>query len=187
MAKTNLQALIITSLFFGGLLVIAGKKSIGKNRSKLSDTEKKKFIQKIRPYALAIGKAKGVPPDFILAQLALESNYGQSSLAKNYFNYGGIKAKKGQPFVQLLTTECKGNLCKKVYQNFARFNSLPEGMKAQASIYSNPFFRKYQNQTKNAIIYAHLIQSGPIKYATAKNYPKAIENTLKEVKRLEMA
>ena len=51
--------------------------------------------------------ARGISTDYakmLVAQDALESNWGKSSLAKS-FNFGGIKAVKGSPFVEKETKE----------------------------------------------------------------------------------
>ena len=51
--------------------------------------------------------AKGISTDYakmLVAQDALESNWGKSSLSKD-FNFGGIKAVEGTPFVEKETKE----------------------------------------------------------------------------------
>lgn len=50
-----------------------------------------KFFNKMSPYAVAAGAKLHMPPKVILAQWALESAYGESSLARESNNYGGIK------------------------------------------------------------------------------------------------
>lgn len=188
---TKKQNNIIITVFIIGLItffVIKKKKptqDAKKNvNSKLTDQDKKAFINKIFPSAKVIGNKIGVPPLFILAQLALESNYGKSSLTSKYNNFGGIKAVQNQPSVNLLTTECKNGVCSKVYQKFAIYPNVIEGLKAQSKIYQNRYFKQHLNKTTNPLTYAKLIQSGPIKYATALNYPDTINKFLIEIDRL---
>lgn len=186
----NKQGLYILGGSFA-LLALSGylfKEQIKtKFKSKLSDQEKINFINKILPSAKSIGNSIGVPPLFILAQLALESAWGRSTLTSKYNNFGGIKAVGAQHSVVLPTTECKNGVCKKVYQAFAVYPNVTEGLKAQAKIYQNKYFRQHLNKTSDPIQYAKLLQSGRIKYATALNYVPAITNTLQEIKRLKMA
>ena len=125
----------------GGLLLLIILYTQKKKITKMLTGSKKDFVNLIKPFAITIGNKIGVPPLFIIAQLCLESGYGKSSLTSKYFNFGGIKARAGEPFVSLLTTECKNNVCKKVYQNFRKFNNIYAGMEAQAQIcllYTSP-------------------------------------------------
>lgn len=179
-------------LFAGSLALLALSPflflpKIKTKKSKASDQDKIKFINKIYPSAKSIGNTIGVPPLFILAQLALESAWGKSELTSKYNNFGGIKAVGTQRSVILPTQECKNGICKKVYQPFAVYPTVTEGLKAQAKIYQNKYFRQHLRKTSDPLTYAKLLQSGRIKYATALNYLPAIQNTLQELKRLKVA
>jgi flagellum-specific peptidoglycan hydrolase FlgJ len=167
-------------LFSAGLIALYILYTKRKKMPTATPTKNKsEFIQLITPSAKAIEEKIGVPYKFIIAQICLETNFGKSSLTKNYYNFGGIKAVKGQPFVSLLTTECIKGVCSKVYQNFAIFNSVIDGLTAQAKIYQNKYFKKYLNKTSDPLKYAQLIQSGTPKYATDPNYVSKIEKILK--------
>lgn len=175
-------------LIGGGVLILifllTQKKKIVKiYKGMLNDTQKN-FVKKIKPFAYSIGNKIGVPPLFILAQICLESGYGKSSLTSKYNNFGGIKARPGEPFISLLTTECKGNICSKVYQNFRKFDTVTQGLEAQSKIYQNRNFKQYLNKTTDPIQYASLLQSGKLKYATAPNYVNIIKNVLETIKDL---
>lgn len=140
-------------------------------------TEKQiNFIKSIAPAAKEIEQKIGVPYQFIIAQICNESAFGRSSLTTKYFNYGGIKAVKGQKSVNMLTTECYNGKCSKVYRDFAVFNDAYEGLMAQAKIYSNRYFKQYLNKTTNPYEYVKLLQSGKVKYATSLTYVKTISN-----------
>lgn len=155
------------------------KQSEVKTKNKTKLTEKQiSFINSILPAAKTIEKQIGVPYQFIIAQICLESGFGKSSLTNKYFNFGGIKALKNQPSVKLLTTECKAGVCKKVYQNFAVFKTALEGLMAQAKIYSNKYFKKYLNKTNSPYEYVKLLQSGEVKYATSPTYVKDISKLI---------
>lgn len=167
-------------LFSAGLVVLYILYTKRKKMPSITPTKSKnEFINLITPSAIEIEKKIGVPYKFIIAQICLETNFGKSSLSGKYYNFGGIKASKGQPFVTLLTTECIKGVCKKVYQNFAIFDSVIAGLTAQAKIYQNKYFKKYLNKTTDPLKYAQLIQSGTPKYATDPNYVSKIEKILK--------
>lgn len=176
MKKTNKVIYYIGALFVG--LIIISRKKIIKTVSNLTN---KQFIDKIKPYAITIGQAIGVPYKFIIAQICLETGYGKSSLSSKYNNYGGIKEFGNGPKVNLLTTECKNGVCAKVYQPFAVYPTIDAGMKAQSKIYQNVYFKKHLNKTTDPITYANLIQSGPIKYATDPNYVTKITKIINTI------
>jgi flagellum-specific peptidoglycan hydrolase FlgJ len=166
----------------GGALIIGYflfKKTTTKKIKKLVLTQKQKdFVASITPSAKKIGDKIGVPYKFIIAQICLESGFGRSSLTTKYFNYGGIKAKKSEPGVELLTTECRNGVCAKEMQRFKIFPNAETGLNAQAVVYQNRYFKKHLNKTNDAKIYATLLQSEPIKYATDLNYVSKIHRIL---------
>lgn len=172
----------INKIFIGSgvclLLIILSKKKIRKIVMNLTN---KQFIDSILPYAIKIGNAIGVPYKFIIAQICLETGFGKSSLSKLYNNYGGIKAIGTQNKVSLLTTECKGGVCKKVYQNFAVYPTIDAGINAQSKVYQNKYFKQYLNKTTDPLIYAKLLQSGTVKYATDFNYVNKISTIINSI------
>ncbi|MGT2736048.1 glycoside hydrolase family 73 protein [Streptococcus orisratti] len=60
------------------------------------------FIKAIAPIVQKAAKAYGVKPSIIIGQAALETNYGNSLLAKKYHNLFSLKASDGQEKVTLL-------------------------------------------------------------------------------------
>jgi N-acetylmuramoyl-L-alanine amidase len=176
MEKKNKLIYIIGGLFITA--IILSKKKIIQTVNSITA---KAFIESIKPYAISIGNAIGVPYRFIIAQICLETGFGKSSLSKKYNNFGGIKEFGNGPKVSLLTTECKNGVCSKVYQPFAVYPTIDAGMKAQSKIYQNVNFKKYLNQTNDPIVYANLIQSGPRKYATDPNYVSKITKIINKI------
>lgn len=183
MTKQN-KILIGIGAGFALLLFLARKPITKKVKSILNDQTKKDFIAQVLPSAKQIGNSIGIPPLFIVAQLALESRYGQSTLASEHNNFGGIKAVKGFPKVLMPTTEVIDGKLQKVNREFAKFPSAKAGIEYQTKIYTNKYFKQHLNKTKEPLEYAKLLQSGKIKYATSLNYVKHIEGALKEIKRL---
>lgn len=164
---------IVSGLFISAILL--SKKKIIQT---VNNITRQKFIDSIKPYAVSIGNAIGVPYKFIIAQICLETGYGKSSLSSKYNNFGGIKEFGNGPKVSLLTTECKNGVCAKVYQPFAVYPTIDAGMKAQSKIYQNVNFKQYLNKTTNPYTYASLIQSGTRKYATDPNYVSKISKII---------
>ena len=66
------------------------------------------FFEKYAAAAMEEQKRYGIPASVTLAQMALESYYGQSALARQDNNYFGIKASKswlpGSPGVTIMMT-----------------------------------------------------------------------------------
>jgi len=56
------------------------------------------FIETYGPVAQQVSKEINVDPNLLLSQWALESRWGQSPMAKNYHNLGGIKDFSGHGF-----------------------------------------------------------------------------------------
>lgn len=139
---------------------------------------KEEFINLIAPYAKAIGKKIGVPYKFIIAQICLETKYGNSSLFQKYFNVGGVKAVKGEKFVLLPTYEYIKGVKQRVPQKFAVYSDLNAGIIGYAKILINRYFKKYANVTTDAKKYATLLQSGKPKYATDINYVPKIHKLI---------
>lgn len=172
MTKKNKYYLIGSTIL---VLILLSKKKI---KNVIVSLSNKEFIKSITTPAKKIGEAIGVPYKFIIAQICLETGFGKSSLASKYFNFGGIKAVGSQPKVNLLTTECKNGVCSKVMQNFAIYPNAEAGLTAQSKIYQNKYFKQYLNKTTDPLVYANLLQSGAVKYATDPNYTKKIQSIL---------
>jgi len=63
------------------------------------------YVKKMFSPAMKAAMDLGIDPSWVLAQTALESGYGESELAKQYNNLGGVKAKAGEPQAVMPTTE----------------------------------------------------------------------------------
>lgn len=168
------------------VLLLTTKKAVKKM---LNDKTKKEFLDKITPHAKAVGGKIGVPWQFIVAQVALETRYGLSTLFSKYNNVGGVKAVPGQKYVVMQTKEdlnpgVNDGKTKTVPQKFAVYPSLAAGLEAHTKILTNRYFRQYQNQTKDPIRYAQLLQSKAPKYATDDFYVSKINKTLKDINRV---
>lgn len=71
----------------------------------IGNQKQRDFINRLAPTAQAAYKQYRVLPSVSLAQAILESNWGESMLADQYFNLYGVKAGEQEPNVYLETAE----------------------------------------------------------------------------------
>lgn len=111
----------------------------------------------------------------ISTQDVLESNWGQSSLSKD-FNFGGIKDFSGNG-VQKDTTEYIDGVKKSVKQPFRKFKDLKDYVNYKLNlVHKNWDVFKY-----NPDSYYTLITSGKKKYATDPNYVAKLNDLYKQI------
>jgi peptidoglycan hydrolase FlgJ len=158
--------------------------------------DKSNFTQIMKPAALIIQKETGIPYLFVLAQIALETGYGKSSLVSEAFNFGGIKAIGEQPYVKKWTYEYTTDKNKypdrdkskdvyneekkkwKVYtpQKFRKFESLKDGLLGYVKILQLPRYKKAFEHKDDAKKFAQEIFNGG--YATDVNYVPKIHKMI---------
>ena len=118
--------------------------------------------------------ARGISTDYakmLVAQDALESNWGKSSLAKD-FNFGGIKAVRGTPFVEKETKEYDSK--KGMYRTkskFRKFNSLDDYVNYKIDLLSE---RRYRAFTGDPSQFYSRVKAGG--YATDPNSVEKLIN-----------
>lgn len=92
--------------------------------------------------AFDVGKQYGIPYEVILGQSAIESGWGESSLAAKYFNYFGIKAVKGEQSVTMGTTEYGSGGSYQTSAGFAVFKDPADGFSGYGRfIHRNGIYR----------------------------------------------
>ena len=104
-------------------------------------TSRQEFFQEYAPLARKIGKKYDLYPSVILAQAALESNFGQSDLAQANKNFFGIKAKDGQG-VSYPTEEVKDGQRITIQDNFESYKSPVDSFKHYGRLLSQA--QRYQ-------------------------------------------
>ena len=177
----NFKVLLIGAVIFGILVYKPVKKKVKKI---LTDQDKKKFIDQVSPYLMQISKQIGVPYQFLLAQTALETGWGKSELFAKHFNPGGIKAVKGQAFVEYPTVEYINGKKVTIRAKFAKYPTILAGLMAHTKVLTNKYFKQYANKTTDPIKYAILLNSGPVKYATDINYTSKIKSLVDQFSNL---
>ena len=137
-------------------------------------TNQQDFVEDMTAAYTKALAARGISTDYakmLVAQDALESNWGKSSLAKD-FNFGGIKAVKGTPFVEKETKEYSSkNGMHKTKSKFRKFNSLNDYVNYKIDLLSG---KRYQAFTGDPTQFYHRIKAGG--YATDPNYVAKLTN-----------
>ena len=137
-------------------------------------TNQRDFVEDMTAAYTKALAARGISTDYVkmlVAQDALESNWGKSSLAKD-FNFGGIKAVNGTPFVEKETKEYSaGKGMHKTKSKFRKFNSLNDYVNYKIDLLSG---KRYQAFTGDPTQFYHRIKAGG--YATDPNYVAKLTN-----------
>lgn len=137
-------------------------------------TSKQEFVKDMTAAYTKALAARGISTDYakmLVAQDAIESNWGKSSLSKA-FNFGGVKAVKGAPFVEKETKEysSKGGM-HKIKSKFRKFSSLDDYVNYKISLLSG---KRYQAFTGDPSQFYSRVKDGG--YATDPNYVAKLTN-----------
>ena len=137
-------------------------------------TSKQEFVKDMTAAYTKALAARGISTDYakmLVAQDAIESNWGKSSLSKA-FNFGGVKAVKGAPFVEKETKEYSSKEgMHKTKSKFRRFNSLDDYVNYKINLLSG---QRYQAFTGDPSQFYSRVKDGG--YATDPNYVAKLTN-----------
>ena len=137
-------------------------------------TNKQEFVKEMTDAYTKALTVRGINTDYakmLVAQDAIESNWGKSSLSKD-FNFGGIKAVKGTPFVEKETKEFDSNKgMHKTKSKFRKFSSLDEYVNYKIDLLSG---KRYQAFTGDPSQFYHRVKAGG--YATDPDYVAKLTN-----------
>jgi flagellum-specific peptidoglycan hydrolase FlgJ len=119
----------------------------------------------------------GFFPSVLIAQAALESNWGQSALAAKYNNYFGIKAGSSWTgkTVNMQTNEVFNGINTSINSSFRVYNSLLDSIKDRNKLLSTSRYASVRQAATPQEQAQAIKNSG---YATALNYVSAIMNTI---------
>lgn len=137
----------------------------------------KDFIKQILPIANKIAKEKGIDPNIILSQAALESNYGKNTLTKKANNIFSIqvpknKQGKGKGFIHT-DSDVLNN---KYNTEFEKDNNIEDNIRRWANMIFNPSSKNYKASAKAALINADEFN----KVHAASPYAEGIGKTSEE-------
>ena len=132
------------------------------------------FVDRVWPHAVAAANAIGVPPQFVVAQSALESAWGKSEIraadGSPSYNVFGVKAGRSWsgPTVEVPTTEYVGGVAQTSREKFRVYGSYAESFNDYANLIKNSSrFSTVRGQQDGSQFAASLQQAG---YATDPLY-----------------
>jgi flagellar protein FlgJ len=143
-----------------------------------STTTQKNFIQGLWPQARQAAQQLGVDPTNLVAQAALETNWGRSlphdSSGHSSNNLFGIKATDSQsPSVQAVTTEVTGGAVTSTTAAFRSYADTTQSFQDYVSVLrSNPRYAAALNTGSDAQAFAAGLQRGG--YATDPDYARKV-------------
>lgn len=137
-----------------------------------------RFINRIAPAAQQIGQEHDLYPSIIIAQAALESDWGCSTLGKApYNNLFGVKGYFAKQTVEQPTTEYDDQGHKlQIISNFCQYASEHEALKDYAQTLENPLYQGVHRQnTKN---YRDATRALRGRYATDPDYDRKLNQLI---------
>ena len=147
------------------------------------EAEKKiRYVRRVFGPAVMAGERLKVDPKFLMGQAALESGWGESELAAKYNNYGGVKARPGQPSVAMSSMEGAGAKQKPVVSNFAVYKSPNAFFESWAQFLNRP---RYQAALKATTPkeYAYGLKAGGYYTDSPEKYSSVLTRTVDDVQR----
>ncbi|MBO9541109.1 glucosaminidase domain-containing protein [bacterium] len=103
--------------------------------SQASSQPQHRFIQEMHAAALKIERQTGLPAPVILAQAALESNWGRAAIGR--YNVFGIKGEGSKGSIKVATREYVNGKAIRTFAEFAHFASFEEAFAAYAKLIHN--------------------------------------------------
>lgn len=145
------------------------------------DMTKEEFINHLLPHAKELQEGYGILPSIVIGQAILESNWGNSQLAKEYNNLFGIKAYGNQNKVTLDTQEFVNEQWITIKGDFRVYNSWEESMDDHTMLFVNGVDwspEKYEKvlTAPNYQVAADALQEAG--YATDPGYAEKIKDVI---------
>ena len=147
---------------------------------------KQQFLSAATAAAQQSSAQSRLPAGVTVAQAALESAWGSSRLAQRANNYFGIKARDGEPWIALPTTERIEGEIRKITARFVRYSSMAECFAARDRILlSAPAYAEARSHASGPIAFIHSLAKH---WATDPAYAEKLEqlylqNRLSEIDR----
>jgi flagellar protein FlgJ len=136
------------------------------------------FGSTLWPYAQAASQRTGIPPQFILAQAALETGWGKyeprRADGQQSYNLFGIKAGSqwSGPVAEAATTEYEGGSAQKRIERFRAYNSYAEAFDDYAQLLTRQPRYAQVLESRDATGFAHALKGAG--YATDPAYAEKL-------------
>ncbi|WEG73889.1 glycoside hydrolase family 73 protein [Vagococcus intermedius] len=181
-SKLNLILLLLIGVILVGGVFIASLKLLSISEKGSSDEDIEYFVTSLVPQAQKIYQEKGILPSIIIAQAALESDWGRSELSQTYYNLYGIKASQAdRDHVRLNTDEFLVGSWSKSKERFKVYDSWTSSMEDYAGLLTlgtvnNPTLYHAVLQATNYQEAAEALQLAG--YATDPKYSEKLINLI---------
>lgn len=151
-------------------------------RKKLGPEAEKKiqYVRRVFGPAVMAGERLGLDPKFLMGQSALESGWGKSELAEKYHNYGGVKAVKGQPSVEMSSAEGYGPTRKMMKSKFAVYESPNQFFDSWTEFLNRPRYAAAR-QAKTPEEYAYALKAGGYYTEDQKKYASILSRATRDI------
>lgn len=142
----------------------------------------KEFANQVWPHAVEASRATGIPPQFLVAQSALESGWGKSEIRKadgtSSYNLFGIKAGAGWTgdTVAVTTTEYVDGKPQQVVESFRAYSSYAEAFRDYAGLLRNSSRYGGVIGTQDGTEFARRLQAAG--YATDPKYAEKLASII---------
>lgn len=103
-------------------------------QERVPEISKEEFLDQLTPYAQEVSLSHGVRPSVLVAQAALESNWGKSQLAQESNNYFGVKNSTGKAYT---TKEFDQNEWIEIKASFRVYDSIYDSVLDYAELLKN--------------------------------------------------
>lgn len=141
-----------------------------------TDTQRA-FINRLVPAARQVGAAYDLYPSVIIAQAALESNWGASRLGRAPFhNLFGVKGYFAGQTTRQSTSECLGGRQFMVVDNFRRYRSDYAALRDYAETLQAPLYRGVHR--REAATYRQATHALQGRYATDPQYEQKLNRLI---------
>ncbi len=159
----------------------AGDQEENRNQSAVTlplSIAQRQFINRLAPQAQRMGQQYDLFPSVLLAQAALESNWGQSGLAAAHHNLFGIKALPGQAAVPMTTCEDTSGGMVQTVANFCHYRTEEESLSAYAKLLQSPAYRGVHRQ--QAHNYQMATRALTCLFATDRSYDQKLNRLISD-------
>lgn len=192
LALTTKIGLALVVLFFLFIFIIAKPLNLLQvsqtteiNEENVANLNHEEFIELVTPYAQEAAASYDVRPSLLVAQAALESNWGNSSLSRDDHNYFGIKSKKGNKYA----TKEHDEDWQEIDATFKEYDSLESSVLDYASLLQNGTswdgdFYQEVTEAENYKEAAYAIQKAG--YATDPDYAEKLIHIIEQYQLYEL-
>ena len=164
--------------------VTVSSKDLPANKSLDSNTDSRsRFLQSIAKPAVAVANHYGILPSVLMAQCALESAWGESTLATQGHNYFGIKGQyKGQSVIMPTAEYNQAGQKYMINAEFRKYSNIAESMEDNAKLlkYGNSISTSYYAGTWRSNNHGdyHGSTQALAKYATGPSYTTSLNGLI---------